>query len=516
MQNVSLKRIGSSAFVLTSLYAFLHVGCSSPSPGEGPKGAGVDAPLVGVSAVDVDPAAEAARIQAFVDSRYKASDVRSSFRTKFGEDIDCVDFFAEPGVKAMAARGEPITELPVPPPIPEAFLKQHRSSHVTRPEDGVSFRGQLDDDGRPEKCPVGTVAEVRITAEQIQREGGLDAFRDHRYPRKHGRPAPPTNGQCSGPADYPTYGHVVGTVVNDIPPLSQVQDTMAIYDPADGPNVYNHSLAQLWLTGGQNSAISTCGGGPAVACTSNCIRSIELGWRVANTFSDRLPHLFTFSTIDGYSSTGCYDTNSSSCEFYAPNGTCKCPAFIPDPSLASGYTFGQTLPFNPTGEAPAELATMVFQDGSNNYWLIVQADGEDPGIVGYYAASDFTIPMDTFQIGGEVDNNAASCASTDPFLDTGIFMGSGAPPVAGYEVAAYHHDYNAWEGDSSEVTSASICSTRPEYSFSLVGGDPAWQNYFFYGGDSYGPLNCIGTGACSFPFVYDAATCGCVSRFIRF
>lgn len=524
MQNLSLNRLGLSAFLLTSLYAFLHVGCSS-SPEEAPKGASIGAPAglasavgspAGVSPV-ADPAAEAARIQAFVDSRYKTTDVRYSFRTKFGEDIDCVDFFAEPGVKAMAARGTPITELPKPPPIPEAFLKQHRTSRVTKPEDGVSFRGQLDENGRAERCPVGTVAEVRITPEQIQREGGLDAYRAHRYPHKYTRPSPPTNGECTTITDYQQYGHVTGTVANNQPPITQVQDNMAIYDPSTGSNTTNHSLSQLWLTSGQNTAVATCAGGAQEACTTNCVKSIELGWMVGTLWSDGLPHLFTYSTTDGYSATGCYDTSIRDCEFPSPEFGCQCTPFIPDPSLASGYTFGQTLSATPPGGGtPAELATTVFQDSSNNYWLIVQVAGEDPGILGYYAGAAFDgVPMDTFQVGGEVSDVNASCTSSDPFLDTGIYMGSGEPPSYGYEEAAYHHDYNAWQNDT-ELTSASICSTRPEYSFSLQGGESSWQNYFYFGGDSYGPINCTGPASCPFPLTYNASTCTCGFRIIRF
>src|ERR1700733_13976358 len=65
-------------------------------------------------------ATEAERVQSFLDARYTSADVRYSFHTRAGQDIDCVDFFAEPGVKALAARGEPITSIPKPPPLPDS------------------------------------------------------------------------------------------------------------------------------------------------------------------------------------------------------------------------------------------------------------------------------------------------------------------------------------------------------------------------------------------------------------
>ena len=54
-------------------------------------------------------AAELAQIQAYLNSRYMASDVWRTFIAATGQTIDCVDWFAQPSVKAMAAKGTPIT-----------------------------------------------------------------------------------------------------------------------------------------------------------------------------------------------------------------------------------------------------------------------------------------------------------------------------------------------------------------------------------------------------------------------
>lgn len=225
-----------------------------------------------------------------------------------------------------------------------------------------------------------------------------------------------------------------------------------------------------------------------------------------------LPHLFTFSTTDGYSATGCYDTDSSSCYFPAPDGSCHCPQFVPYPTLDDGYAFGQTLGYNAPGQTPVDLAMSVWEDGNNNWQVIVRVVGEDPGIMGYYVGSQFSAPMDTSEVGGEVDNAAFNCDDpNDVFLNSGITMGSGQPPAAGYGQAGYHHDYDAWN-NSGEVTGAFVCSTRPEYSFSLVGGQSSWQDFFYYGGNSDGPLNCTGTGSCRIGFVYNPSTCQCQFR----
>ncbi|HEX4416897.1 MAG TPA: hypothetical protein VH165_03315, partial [Kofleriaceae bacterium] len=120
-------------------------------------------------------------VQRFLDQRYQAADVHHSFKTQAGETIDCVDFFAEPGVKAMAARGTPITAIPhfeLPAGLAGRLAKPGAAPGMApgTTADSVAFRGDLDDDGHARACPDGTVAELRITPEHIARAGGLDAF----------------------------------------------------------------------------------------------------------------------------------------------------------------------------------------------------------------------------------------------------------------------------------------------------------------------------------------------------
>lgn len=93
-------------------------------------------------------------MQAFLDARYKASDVRYSFHTAAGQTIDCVDFFAEPGVKALAARGQTLTSIPTAPPVPDAF-KNRATTPGPHNETDLSFHGQPDVNGNPEQCPEG-------------------------------------------------------------------------------------------------------------------------------------------------------------------------------------------------------------------------------------------------------------------------------------------------------------------------------------------------------------------------
>src|SRR5262249_39789876 len=100
---------------------------------------------------------EGERVQRFLDDRYKSSDIHHSFTTKFGEAIDCIDFMAQPGVKALVARGESIVRPSTPPQSP--FVPTQLAD--------VAFTGQPDQEGRPRACPDGSVPMLRISTSDI-------------------------------------------------------------------------------------------------------------------------------------------------------------------------------------------------------------------------------------------------------------------------------------------------------------------------------------------------------------
>jgi hypothetical protein len=75
------RRLGQGTLLCSVLWAF--PGSAQTTAATGSSGA--------ISA------AEATRIQQYVDSTsYASSDVKYSFETKFGENIDCIDFYAQP------------------------------------------------------------------------------------------------------------------------------------------------------------------------------------------------------------------------------------------------------------------------------------------------------------------------------------------------------------------------------------------------------------------------------------
>ena len=155
----------------------LHLPHFSPGCGTGPS---EESTRVATVTSEVDLPTENARIQEFIDSRYAAADVTSSFHTKFGEAIDCIDFYAQPSVKTRLARG-----LPVPKP---SSTKPTGAAALGALAD-VAFLGQPDLDGRPRACPDGTVPKMRVTPDDILAAGGLDAFSQAR--RSKNAPPPP-------------------------------------------------------------------------------------------------------------------------------------------------------------------------------------------------------------------------------------------------------------------------------------------------------------------------------------
>jgi hypothetical protein len=442
----------------------LHAGCSA-SPPEEPPAAGAKL------SAGSNTASEAARIQDFIESRYTARDVRHSFHTKFGEAIDCVDYDAQPGVKALKARG-----LPVPPP---------RSG---KPKDATAFGafadaaflGQPDSDGKPRECPDGSVPILRITADQIMAAGGLDEF-NRVQSTKYVRPAPVPGVPNSGTLDSVGFAHVVEDY-NGPGPIDLVQATAAVYQPqvptppqTDG--LGGHSLAQIWVSTG--SAFNTYGNLNCVDPSADCIQSVELGWNVDPVIyrynNPGSVHLFIFSTYDGYYN-GCYNDASLGK---------RCVTWVG--ASGGAFTPGQTLTYSSPGTNVSELTFMAENAGNATGWALWVSGN----YLGSYAASDFNGSMqntaDSFQLGGEVSEKWSG--STDPGSAWVTPMGTGGDPGAGYKQAAYFRNYQAYNGSSwnSSFTLRALqgdttVANQLAYSFSI--GAPAggnWSNYFYYG-----------------------------------
>jgi hypothetical protein len=419
-------------------------------------------------------AAEAARIERYIDSLYSRKDVVSTFETAAGEQIDCIDFYAQPSVKIAMAQGHRIRL--------EDYRRLQAKQGPVWPPSRSAFDGQPDAEGRPRKCSDDAVPMVRTTVARIQAAGGLDAY------LRTGRVAPPAPPQIGtqAPTDVPGFMHVdvdyssanVGTIWGG-------QSIASIHAPnvPDPNGGQPHSLSQTWTTSG--SAFFPCSDGQATgqACTSTeqasqCFQTIEVGWIVApdspKLGGDKNPHLFTFSTQDGYWATGCYDTAActpQACEFNSqgifpasqaapcnnyPNGLVPNPIVI---ATGSPFTPGMSLASDvvATGSAPDELMVTTVWDEFAGWVIYVNGQlmaGFQPGTWdgSFYQLSNGYSPIVTtpgaplettkaniFQAGGEVagGGNEAFALSGNPSV---VEMGTGIGAVGGYKYAAYQRD----------------------------------------------------------------------------
>ncbi len=429
--------------------------------------------------------AETARIQNYLDSLYKRTDVASSFRTKYGEDIDCIDFYAQASVKSEIAHGNAI-RIPDFSGAPARAVPRKPTGNPdgADPLDEVAFNGQPDENGNPRKCSGMTVPVVRASVAQIKSAGGLD-----RYLMRQRQPvAPPlTPPPGAPPSDRAGYMHVTGnydSTKGGIGPIFGGQAIGSVWKPgtSDGVNLAGgHSLAQTWTTSATSGPCDQRGG-------ANCVQTIELGWMVAPgqyqscittpCTPDWNPHLFIFSTQDGYWSTGCYDglpcNNPPACSFGSQPCTSYPNNLEPNPFMGmpgAAYAPGQALPSS-AGGVIVELN--LFTENFNGQWF-VSANGSaigfwpastwdgsfyninghrPPGLtitqgqpLGQHPTAKGSTPNSAalYEVGGEVATPFQAFNLDSPSGDE-INMGSGIGSQEGYSAAAYFRNIELLTG----------------------------------------------------------------------
>jgi Neprosin len=197
---------------------------------------------------------------------------------------------------------------------------------------------------------------------------------------------------------------------------------------------------------------------------------------------DASPHLFIFSTNDGYNTTGCYN------DLDGPLGC------IPWVQLSSKYVAGMELPMSVLGGDQHELmittSNLGAQQGSDpnqiatGWGVYIGVDGDCCEELGYYPSSNYSGQMQFgasyFRVGGEVDSVSGEQ----------LPMGSGMPASAGYLFSAYHRNVatvqTVWVFYPNSMTWMSTPSnlTPDPYTYSTVtAGGNGWQSYFYFGGN---------------------------------
>jgi hypothetical protein len=371
---------------------------------------------------------EATRVQAYLDARYKPSDVKHTFNTVFGETVDCIDFFAQPGVKELAARGTPLTTIPDPPRKDGAASRPGGRGPLSE----YLLNGAPDENGSSRACPPGSVPFLRITAGDIEIAGGLDAYQRRAQsgssPAHPPRPNPstisgpltrpisdfsPAAGSSSAPSqpspalsastpatssaapmpgwcsefessDLPGYAHVQQTLSAPTTTyLSGGSANLSIFTPTlSATNVQwsDHSVMEMWVYSGWGfQGFCSDPSDPNTCCTCTttlskqsltnppCSQTVEAGWDVdPGRFGDNSSHFFTFATNDGYN-IGCYDGSQPS------KG--KCPVWVgyPDAPMFPGMI----LPGSTVGGTQYQLVLDVTWGstagstfgGGSNWWV---------------------------------------------------------------------------------------------------------------------------------------------------
>jgi len=419
---------------------------------------------------------ELARIQAYLDARYTATDILHSFETKAGQTVDCIDFFVQPSVKALAARGTPVTKIPTPPPLPKGVPSPG-------PIPDFAFNGKPDQYGRARTCKD-SVPFVRITAAEIVASGGLDAFLASRsikhfvpgIAESDGYAHIQENFNAAGPTPQILYG--VSTLSVNLPFISP--------DALFGGNPASHSLSQLWLWNGGSTYYT---GNPGDPCSDpvqpSCAQTVEAGWiydynmQGVSLPGHAAPQFFVLSTNNGYGSA-------------EANPICPsvgCPVFTPylNAPLAEWTSLTDYnvpgFPWRYTDLSDLQIA--VESDGGYNWW--VYAAG---GYIGSYSnvyTGDFQQYASTFMTGAEVQDTAGP--TTGQWL---VPMGTGVSALAGLGQAAYQHDFWGCNADWSCSSSFSLRILSPAsngwergwYDYSEIAPGPSganWVNHIFFG-----------------------------------
>lgn len=380
--------------------------------------------------------------------------IKKRLRTADGRNVNCVDVNEQPSVRRLK-----LGQVDAPPVLPD----ENRVT-VDQPARALPL---LDNRNGAAACDAGTVPVTEITQDVLARFRSLDDFFKKIPSHLAGEPA--TNLAPSrqlsleephdGPADQHQYAVYSKTVAN--------------WGSWGGFNVWKpateltseFSLLQTWVVAGTGAQKQT----------------LESGWQVyRDLYSNAEPHLFIYSTRDGYGSTGCY--NNSCSDFVQVSST-----VFPGAALS---------PVSTAGAANQKAIDIQWVKGgdSGHWWLKVGTEW-----VGYYPRSLFNAATGvanhaaSFRFGGEIiDNeNGGHHTTTD--------MGSGSFPSGGFGTAAYlrnlryYSSVNAsgtvlWS-DANTLTRYSVTDALC-YDASYTTGDASWGSYLFLGGPGYHSTNC--------------------------
>jgi len=228
---------------------------------------------------------ELRRMATHLESLYSRKDVWHQFKNESGQDIDCVDFFAQPGARHVKGLVRP-SSGPLVIQTPSGPMELQ-----TRDPAGEH---SFDEQGREQTCPEGSVPIVRQKLQNIARFETLESFLS-KVPVEHGGAAAARAVLGRQADEPPAVGeHYYATVHNRMLSNRGARTTINIWKPyLERWNEF--SLSQLWV-------YRALGGN---------VETVEAGWQVyKNRYDDLSPHFFIYYSTDDYNN-GCYNLDCS-------------------------------------------------------------------------------------------------------------------------------------------------------------------------------------------------------------
>lgn len=387
-------------------------------------------------------------------SRVPEANIKKRLHTREGRRVSCVALEEQPSVQRLS-----LAEVER---APKTLEPRHAAETTT-----ARAVGLMDEHDLLAACDIGTVPVPEIAEETLMRFRTLDDFfrkvPSHLASEPRLTLGPSRQLSLQEPHDGPTDPHQYAVYSRAVTNWGSFA-IFNVWKPAAELNS-EFSLMQTWLVAGTGAQKQT----------------LESGWQVyQDLYGDAEPHLFIYSTRDGYGSTGCYN---NSCGDFVQVSRTVFPGVAISPVSAPGP------------ENQKEVAIQWLKDGeSGHWWLKYGAEW-----VGYYPRSLFNAVTgianhaSAFRFGGEIidDERAGRHTTTD--------MGSGAFPGSGYGAAAYIRNLRFYASagvkdtlptsDATGMTRYAVTDSLC-YDVSYATGDPNWGSYLFLGGAGYHPTNC--------------------------
>ncbi|QSQ24427.1 neprosin family prolyl endopeptidase [Pyxidicoccus parkwayensis] len=408
---------------------------------------------------------ELARMQKHLESLYDAKDVVHHFRSRAGDDIDCVPLEKQPALRQPGMENHRIQLAPSTLPQDDAKSLAARAggdrgTQSATLEANLSGPGDVDAAGNMRRCPEGTVPILQLKLETLKRFETLDEFRrkvpNHlagRLPEDTGKP--PSSSGIELPRNGPTAQHQYAHAYQGVDNLG-AESIFNIWNPYT-ELTSEFSLSQMWVVRGSGASLET----------------VEAGWqKYRDLYGNDNARLFIYFTPDNYGSGGCYNLS--------------CGAFVQtNNTVTIGGAFSA---YSVSGGTQQEMKLLWFKDGTAGNWWLKYGDTW----VGYYPRTRFDTngladKAWSIDFGGEIIDNRPGGRHT------ATDMGSGAYPSAWFQYAAYQR--NIQYVNTSNVysdPSGLIASRDDAYCYDIsLGNDPGnWNRYFFFGGPGYN-ANCM-------------------------